>query len=285
MRTVSESVRMAHPTETALLRARGLAVSIAGKQVTRELNLALYPGERLAILGRNGVGKTTLLHTLAGLRAPAAGEIRLGGATYAALGARGAAKQRGLLPQHQGDAFPATVLETVLIGRHPHLSRWDWESEADAELARDALAEVGLADLATRSIQTLSGGERQRVALATLLVQQPRVYLMDEPLAHLDLNHQIAMLELLSRRTRENNAALVMVLHDVNLAARFSDQALLLYGDGEHELGASAAVLDAARLSRLYGHPLRVIDDGEQRWFVPEIGLGSQLPSSYNGKV
>jgi len=270
MRTIKrKSVRTAHPAETALLNARNLAVSIGGKQVVRGLNLALQPGDRLVLLGRNGVGKTTLLHTLAGLRAPDSGEIELSGQTYAALGPRRAAQLRGLLPQHQGDAFAASVLETVLIGRHPHLSRWDWESTADEHLAREALAAVGLAELAARSIHTLSGGERQRVALATLLVQAPKLYLLDEPLAHLDLNHQIAVLELASRRAREGNAALAMVLHDVNLAAHFSDQALLLHGEGEHELGAGAAVLDAARLSRLYGHPLREIRDETRRWFVP----------------
>lgn len=268
-----------------LLAAHDLAVSIGGKQVVRGLNLALHSGERLAILGRNGVGKTTLLHTLAGLARPEAGALELDGHGYAALGPRGAARLRGLLPQHQGDAFSASVLETVLIGRHPHLSRWDWESEADEQLARAALAAVGLAGLSARSIHTLSGGERQRVALATLLVQAPRLYLLDEPLAHLDLNHQIAMLELFSRRAREDGAALVMVLHDVNLAARYSDQALLLHGAGEHELGESEAVLDAAGLSRLYGHPLRVIRDGDRCWFVPEVNdVGESIPA-YNGKV
>ena len=259
-------------TSTApLLATHDLAVSIGGKQVVRGLNLALHPGDRLVLLGRNGIGKTTLLHTLAGLRAADEGDVKLAGDTYATLGPRCAARLRGLLPQHQGDAFAASVLETVLVGRHPYLSRWEWESTADTQLAHAALAEVGLNGLGARAIQTLSGGERQRVALATLLVQQPRVYLLDEPLAHLDLNHQIAMLELLSHRVLEEAAALVMVLHDVNLAAHFSDRALLLHGDGEYALGDSEAVLDAARLSRLYGHPLRMIEDGERRWFVPEV--------------
>ena len=256
---------------TPLLAAHALSVSIGGNLVVRELNLALHPGECLVILGRNGVGKTTLLHSLAGPHAADAGEVRLVGKTYSDLGHRGAARLRGLLPQRQEDVFAATVLETVLIGRHPHLARWDWESAADAALARAALETVGLADFAARAIHTLSGGERQRVALATLLVQQPRVYLLDEPLAHLDLNHQVAVLELMRRRVREEGAALVMVLHDVNLAARSCDRALLLFGEGEYELGD--AVPDVRDLSRLYGHPLRVIQDGERRWLVPE-GVG-----------
>jgi iron complex transport system ATP-binding protein len=255
---------------TPLLSCRDVAVSIAAKPVVQGLSLDLMAGQRLAILGRNGVGKTTLLHALAGLRAVDAGCILLGEQTYAQQGPREAAKRRGLLPQHQGDAFTATVLETLLIGRHPHLSRWDWESDADIALAHEALAEVGLAGFAKRSIHTLSGGERQRVALATLLVQQPRVYLLDEPLAYLDPNFQIAVLEMLTRRVRASGAALVMVMHDVNLAAHYSDQALLLYGQGAHETGQSAAVLDVPRLSRLYGHTLRAIRDGERSWFVVE---------------
>ncbi|MEW5769368.1 MAG: ABC transporter ATP-binding protein [Pseudomonadota bacterium] len=247
-----------------------MSVAIAGRQVVRGLDLALGPGARLAILGRNGVGKTTLLHTLAGLAAPAAGEVLLRGATYAELGPRRAARRRGLLPQHVGDAFAASVMETVLAGRHPHLSRWDWEGEADVALAREALAEVGLAGLEARGLHTLSGGERQRVALAALLAQRPDLYLLDEPLAHLDLNHQLAVLELFGRRARAEGAAVVMVLHDVNLAARYCDQALLLYDDGTHALGPCAEVLDAAALGRLYGHPLRELRDGEGRWFVPE---------------
>ena len=252
-----------------LLEARQLAVSIGGQTIVRGLDLALESGTCLAVLGRNGAGKTTLLHTLAGLRSPEAGEVRLSGETYARLGPRPAARQRGLLLQHQGDAFPASVLETVLVGRHPHLSRFAWEGAEDGRIARAALAAVGLAEFAERGVHTLSGGERQRVAIAALLAQRPRLYLLDEPLAHLDLNHQIAVLGLFHKLAREDGAAVVVVLHDVNLAARFCDQALLLFGDGRYSVGAVAEQLDEARLGELYGHPMRTVPDGDRRWFMP----------------
>lgn len=255
---------------TPLLEANNLAVSIAGKPVVHGLDLVLQPGDCLAILGRNGAGKTTLLHTLAGLRAPDAGELQLNGVGYAEQGARNAARMRGLLLQHQGDAFPATVLEAVLIGRHPHLSRFAWEGEADSRIAREALAAVGMGEFAEREVHTLSGGERQRVALATLLAQQPKLYLLDEPLAHLDLNHQLAMLDLFARLAQDQGVGVAMVLHDPNLALRFCNRALLLHGDGTHDLGESDEQLDADRLTKLYGHPLRMLQDGARRWFIPE---------------
>ena len=115
-----------------ILGADRLSVEIGRHSVCRELDFTLQPGDTLVILGRNGAGKSTLLSVLAGLRTPVSGEVRIGGASYAALGARKSALIRGWLPQARGDAFASTVLETVLVGRHPHLERWGWESEKDA---------------------------------------------------------------------------------------------------------------------------------------------------------
>ncbi len=254
---------------TALLSVRDLDVNIGSVRVAAGLGFDLAAGERLAILGRNGTGKTTLLTTLAGLREAEAGTIALCGEDYAALAARRAAQLRGLLPQGHLDAFQSTVLETALIGRHPHLGRWHWEGKEDERIAREALAAVDLAGLGGREVHTLSGGERQRLAIAALLAQQPRLYLLDEPLAHLDLNHQIAVLELLSRRARDEGVGIVMVLHDINLALRHADRALLLFGEGRTLEGPVEAVLTAESLSRLYGHPLRELRDGGARHFVP----------------
>jgi iron complex transport system ATP-binding protein len=248
-----------------ILSARNLAVSIGLHKVCLGLDLDLAPGSRLAILGRNGAGKSTLLATLAGLRAADAGTLQLAGQSYAAQGLHAAARLRGWLGQDRSDPFATTVLETVLTGRHPHLQRWDWESAADVAIARAALAAMGLADMEEREIHTLSGGERQRVAIAALLAQQPQLCLLDEPLAHLDLNHQVATLELLTRRAREQGIAVAMVLHDPNFALRYCDQALLLFGDSRHIAGPTAEVLDAATLTSLYGHPLRRVEN----FFVP----------------
>ena len=242
-----------------LLESRKLSVGIGQRLFCRELNFQLQPGERLAILGRNGAGKSTLLAVLAGLRAAQGGTVQLSGKSYAALGTRQSALIRGWLPQARGDAFASTVLETALVGRHPHLARWGWESTNDARIVREALAAVDLCGFEARDIQTLSGGERQRLAIATLLVQEARLYLLDEPMTHLDLKHQIAMLELFSRAARDG-AAVAMVLHEPALAWRFCDKALLMHGDGFCEYGAVREMLTAERLSALYEYPLHAVE-------------------------
>ncbi|WP_306602854.1 ABC transporter ATP-binding protein [Azonexus sp.] len=253
-----------------LLEARQLSVEIGGKTVVDRMNLSLAPGERLAILGRNGAGKSTLLSTLAGLRQPQAGAVLLDGEDCALLPPRQAALRRAWLGQFQADPFGSTVMETALTGRHPHLGRWDWESKRDAELARSALQAVGLQDMETRQIHTLSGGERQRLAIATLLTQAAALYLLDEPLAHLDLNHQMAVLQLFAGAARDCGAGIIMVLHDPALAHRFCDRALLVHGDGRCIMGTVDDILTAKTLSELYGYGLRQIDDGGHRCFIPE---------------
>jgi iron complex transport system ATP-binding protein len=252
-----------------LLETRQLTVSIGGNSVCRDLDLRLQAGQRLAILGRNGAGKSTLLSVLAGLRKAQSGAVLLDGAGYASLGPRQSALIRGWLPQARGDAFASTVLETAMVGRHPHLARWDWESEHDARIVRQALAAVDLAAFEQRDVQTLSGGERQRLAIATLLAQAPRLFLLDEPITHLDLKHQIAMLDLFAGAARDCAAGIVMVLHEPALAWRFCDQALLIHGDGSCELGQVREMLTAQRLSALYQYPLQAIEYDGHIGFIP----------------
>jgi iron complex transport system ATP-binding protein len=231
------------------------------------LDLDLHPGDRLAILGRNGVGKSTLLAALAGLH-PSRGQLECGGQALSAWSARALARLRGWLPQHPDDPFASSVEEAVLVGRHPWLERFEWEGEDDLRIAADALAAMGLKGFARRNVQTLSGGERQRVAIAALLAQTPQLYLLDEPLTHLDLAGQIAVLDHF-RGVAAEGAAVVMVLHDINLALRWASHLLILFGDGAWQGGCVADVASAEVFGRALGHPLRALHDGERTHFVP----------------
>lgn len=251
------------------LRVRDLDVTIGSNVICRHLNFELQAGASLAILGRNGAGKSTLLNTLAGLRPAAAGSIELHGRSLDDYSARELARKRGWSAQQQHDAFTASVLETALIGRHPHLDRWTWEDSSDKLLAMQALGRVGLSAFAARIVQTLSGGERQRLALATLLVQAPGLYLLDEPLSHLDLNHAMQALDIL-RQEVLRGCSVITVLHEPNLARRHFDQALLLFGDGTWLHGESQSVINSDTLQQLYGHPLRALADNGEQWFIPE---------------
>ena len=251
-----------------LLQTRALSVEIAGKSVCRDLDLALHAGQCVGLLGGNGVGKTTLLHTLAGLRAPASGQVLLDGAPLASLSRRRVAQRLGLLMQQPEDSLPATVLETALIGRHPHLDFWRWESHADVAIARRALKNVGLEGLEQRVQTALSGGERRRLDIATVLVQDPQLFLLDEPAHQLDLQHQMALLGQLKRLAETQGRCVFMSLHDINLAARFCDSILMLFGEGEALFGAANQVLDAGNLSRLYHTPVTVLPWQGGRVFV-----------------
>jgi len=254
-------------TAKPLLAAHGLSVDIAGIRVCRELDIAVLPGQCWAILGRNGAGKTTLLLTLAGLRAASSGTIELDGRRLSSFEPRELARHRALLAQDDSDPFPATALETALVGRHPHLARWQWEGAEDLRIAREALAAVGMAGTEARDVRTLSGGERRRVSLAALLAQQPRVFLLDEPSSHLDLSHQVALLDRLAAAARAGERAVVMALHDVNLATRCCDHVLLLDG-GIATAGRAEELLTSERLSALYGVQLRSVRDNGRTIFV-----------------
>ncbi len=252
----------------ALLECRRLSVSVPGRTLVADLDLEFSPGRLIAILGRNGAGKSSLLHVLAGLRTPAAGTVSLHGRDVARWPRRDFARHVGLLPQASEDPFPGTVLETALVGRHPHIGFWQWESEADRAVAREALAAMDLAGLEDRDIATLSGGERRRLAIATVLAQQPDVYLLDEPIQQLDPLHELAALRLLRARADEGRCV-VMSLHDPGLAARFSDESLLLSGDGRWRHGPTADVLDVESVHSLYGVPVHELRWNDGRTFVP----------------
>ncbi len=252
----------------AVLEARQLVVDIPGRSAGNPFNARIQSGQRWGVLGPNGAGKTSLLHTLAGLRPPRSGEVLLDGQSLTRLKRRALAQKMAVVFQERQDSFPATVLETALIGRHPFLSPWQRESDGDVHLAQQALEKLSLSPLENRLVSTLSGGERQRVSIATALTQQPAIWLADEPTNHLDLHHQVAVMALLHEQA-EQGAAVFMCLHDLNLAARWCDHILLLFPDGELCFGPADTMLVPQVLERLYDQSLSVTTVNGKPVFVP----------------
>ena len=247
-----------------------LRIDAGARTLVRELTLEVRTGEAWCVLGSNGAGKTTLLHTLVGLHRAVSGSVRIAGKALAAWPVEDAARFRGFLPQFIHDTFSASVLDIVLMGRHPHLSRWRWEGEAERDIAHAALAALGLGALADRDVTTLSGGERQRVALASLLAQDPVLLLLDEPITHLDLHHQIVVLQHLALLARERAKAVMFSIHDLNLARRFATHALILMGDGTLRHGPAAEVMTATVLSAAFAYPVLEVQVGGRTLFIAE---------------
>ena len=258
------------PQRQHRLQLDNLGVAIGQRWFCQQLNLTFEPGQVWGVLGANGSGKTTLLHTLAGLRQPQQGQVLLDEQPLHQFDSRLRAQLIGVLLQEATPAFPASVRDVVLQGRYPHLSPWQWETAEDLTLVDQALQQVGLAELADRDQQLLSGGERQRLKIASLMVQQPQIWLLDEPTNHLDLHHQIGLLQQLCDRARQQQQLLVMSLHDLNLAARFCDSLILMHRDGSIEAGPADTLLNESALSRLYGHPIRRIEDQQRPLFIPQ---------------
>ncbi len=258
------------------LSCRQLDVSIADVQVVKQLQLEMDAGSFWAVLGANGVGKTTLLNGLAGLRRTDSGKVELAGQDIHQdihrLPRRQLARQLSMLQQHSSYVFDSTVLQTVLTGRHPHLGLWERENAADFELARAALTRVDLAGFEHRRVTSLSGGEARRLAFATLLVQQTPVMLLDEPTNHLDLKHQVQIMQMIRDLTVKPGGIAIAALHDVNLALSYCSHALLLLGSGEWQAGPIAEILTETSLERTYGCPVEQLQGRNGVRFYPLAG-------------
>ncbi len=236
----------------AALAGAGLGFRYASGGGVTGVDLEVRAGEVVGLLGPNGSGKSTLVRLLSGVLAPVAGRVRLLGDDLAALPRAEIARRLAVVPQEPRFDLPFGVLETVLLGRHPHLAGVAFESERDLALARAALERCGALHLAERAIDELSAGERQRVVFARALAQEAPVLLLDEPASFLDLRYQVELFD----RTREladGGRAVLAVLHDLNLAAEYCDRVILLAGGRVEAAGATAATLTYANLTRAYG--------------------------------
>jgi len=244
---------------TPLVECRGLSFAYAprgaGADVfaIRDLSFDVKPGETFGIIGPNASGKTTLVRLLSKVVEPSTGRVLLDGADVARLSRAAVARQVAVVPQDVPRGFPHTVEELVLMGRYPRAPRRFFESDADRAAARRAMEAVGVGDLRRVLLDRLSGGERQRVMLARALAQEPRLLVLDEPTAHLDLRYQAECAGLLRRLGREAQLTIVLVSHDLGFAAELCDRLLLLAGGAAVRVGPPETVIDEAVLEAAYG--------------------------------
>ena len=252
------------------LSCEHLTVAVGTRALCRDLKLTVATGELWAVLGCNGSGKTTLLHTLAGLAMPAAGEVDVDGRPLAEYGRRELGRALGILLQREDHEYWGTLSDYVKLGRYPHARSMFGPGAADEEAACRAIAAFDLTALAARPYATLSGGERQRARLAQLWAQDCSTLLLDEPLQHLDLRHQLQTLQLLREVTRVDGKCAAVVLHDLTFASR-CDRVLMLYGDGRYASGRTAELLQSHVLQALYGCRVHAYGTGADAHFIPVI--------------
>jgi iron complex transport system ATP-binding protein len=248
-----------------------ISCAYAGKPVFADLTFAVHAAELFIIIGPNGSGKTTLIKALAGLRPVAGGQIGLNGRPLKQYKRRELARQVAYVSQSFAEDNPFTVHEMVLMGRSPYLGVLGVEGETDLAIARQAIGYADLDHLADRPISSLSGGERQRAQIARAICQEPRLILLDEPTAALDLAHQVRMMELLASLRTDRGTTVLMVSHDINLAAMYADRLLLLVDGRMAACGPPETVIDAQILARAYGCPVRVDTSPVGPW--PRVSL------------
>ncbi len=222
-----------------------------GGAVLDGVRLLVAPGELVGVLGPNGSGKSTLLRLALGLLAPQRGAVRIGGTPLASLSQREIARRVAAMLQDEIAGFPMSVKDCVLLGRIAHLPTLGFEAEADLRAAEAAMAEVGVLGLADRTLGTLSGGERRRVLLARAFAQGAPALVLDEPAASLDLAHQLELFDHLRARANAGSAILVSV-HDLNLAARSCHRVIVLQGPGAAVVGPPAEILTVERIRRVF---------------------------------
>jgi iron complex transport system ATP-binding protein len=230
----------------------------AGRFRLEDLSVALTPGEILGVIGANASGKTTLVRLVSGILRPDRGEVRLHGTALGRLGAAAIARSIAVVPQDVPRGFPYRAGELVLMGRYPHRPSRFFEDREDRRIAAQAMERVGVAHLAGELVDRLSGGERQRLLLARALAQEPRVLALDEPTAHLDLRHQAECVSLLRQLNREQGLTVLLVSHDLDVAAQIAGRLLLLDGGRVARLGPPEEVLEAGLLEAVYGCPVVV---------------------------
>jgi len=248
-----------------MIETNELEFSYGEKPTLQEVSFTLESGNILGVVGPNGSGKTTLIKCLNGLIVPDGGEITLEGRNLKDLSRREVARAVGYVPQVEDPTFPSTVFDTVLTGRTPH-SNWRPNSE-DLLVVSKTLTDMGLSDLATRDVRELSGGEMRKVLIARSFAQNPRLLLLDEPMASMDLRHQLEVLNMVQDWVNEDRAALI-TFHDLNLAGRYCDK-LLVMKEGKVFARGGPEVLTPETIEPVYGVEVEINENTRSRWIEP----------------
>ncbi|WP_139981779.1 ABC transporter ATP-binding protein [Nocardioides litoris] len=247
--------------EPVRLAAHGLHLAYDKRTVVHGVDLEVPPGAVTVIVGANGCGKSTLLRGLGRILKPAGGHVELDGRDIARQRPRDVARLLGLLPQQPLAPEGITVADLVARGRHPHQGAFRRHGAGDAEAVAQALALTDTHELAGRRVEELSGGQRQRVWVAMMLAQDPRIMLLDEPTTYLDIAHQVDVLDLLTELNRTRGTTVVMVLHELALAARYADHLVVMHEGRLFRAGPPAEVLDADCVREAFGLEARVVPD------------------------
>ena len=255
-----------------MLKIQNISVSYDARRVLHDVSFDVQSGEVLALIGPNGAGKSTLIRAASGV-IPYAGHIRTNGDDFASLTALQRARFIATVPQAVSLPPAYTVWETVLFGRTPYLGFLGQPSQADEDIARQALERVSALPFADRRIGELSGGEQQRVLLARALCQSTPILLLDEPTAHLDLQYQVNILELVSDLAHKDHLAVLVALHDLNLAAHYADRIALMVAGNIKAMGKAKDVLQPELIEAAYCLPVHVVQH-------PFLDLPWVLPSN-----
>ncbi|MFP4158754.1 MAG: ABC transporter ATP-binding protein [Desulfobacterales bacterium] len=243
---------------TAAVKAEEISAGYGQEPVVRQVSFSVKSGECFIIIGPNGSGKTTLMKIIAGLHTTDSGSIFIDGRPLGSCRRSDLARKMAFVPQQVPMDFPFMVRDVVLFGRSPHLGTFGLESEKDRTISDQAMEFTGVDHLADRRIDQLSGGERQRVFIARAICQEPQIMLLDEPTAALDISHQLRVMDLMEKMKSEKRITVIMVSHDVNLAAMYADTLLLINRGRIVESGSPASVLTYKTLEEAYGCPLLV---------------------------
>ena len=248
------------------LQIRNLGFSYGSTEILRDINMWLNSSEVLGIVGPNGTGKSTLLRCIDRILIPE-GEVLLDGQEISGMSRVEIAKRIGYVPQSMTGVFPATVFDMVLLGRRPHLS---WRSsEEDIDKVLEMLDLMDIKDLAMRNFNETSGGQQQKVLIARALAQDVDILLLDEPTSNLDIKHQLEVMEILTELSKTKGISVMMAIHDLNLASRYSDRIIMLNGGGIRDEGDPASVLTAENIRSVYGVDVVVRNEDGKPYMIP----------------